>query len=151
MRLENWYFIYFVSGKPQQCCGEVYGNEKFEDGKFVKTSKIIEVGKNFIKTRNSTYELGKKSYIQENYKPVTSNFKLLKRGADAIHKLGNIKRDSYDAELIAVHKEEEDFYIGNYVEGFGFIDVKFKKSDCRNPTQEELELIDDGKLELIKF
>ncbi len=54
MKLENWYII-------GNCCfGEVYGNPKFEDGTFVRTSTIKEYNKerSILQTKNSTYELG---------------------------------------------------------------------------------------------
>jgi len=62
---------------------------------------------------------------------------ILKGGNPAIHKLGNIGRekDSY----IRVYAEDEDNYIGMFEEGFGFADVRFKKSDCRKLTQNEVE------------
>jgi hypothetical protein len=55
----------------------------------------------------------------------------------ALHKMGNIGR-KHD-NLIRVFKEDEQHYIGNFAEGFGFIDVKFKKEDCRKLTIEEVD------------
>lgn len=60
---------------------------------------------------------------------------VLKGGSPAIHKLGNIGRP--DDEKIRVFEEDEGHYIGEFEEGFGFINVKFKKSDCRPLTKEE--------------
>lgn len=60
---------------------------------------------------------------------------VLKGGSPAIHKLGNIGRP--DDEKIRVFEEDEEHYIGEFEEGFGFINVKFKKSDCRPLTKEE--------------
>ena len=62
---------------------------------------------------------------------------VLKGGSSAIHKLGNIGRKEDD--WIDVKSEDGEYYIGNFSEGFGFIDVKFRKSDCRNLTPEEIE------------
>lgn len=53
----------------------------------------------------------------------------------AIHKLGDISRDEPD--LCIVYKEDEENYIGNWVEGFGFIEVKFPKETTRPLTEEE--------------
>lgn len=64
---------------------------------------------------------------------------ILKGGADAIHMLGNIKRD-FDDKII-VYEEDEDNYYGNFEEGFGFINVKFKKEDVRCLTKEEIDKI----------
>lgn len=62
---------------------------------------------------------------------------MLKAGSPAIHKLGDIGREVDD--LIRIHSENNEYYIGNFEEGFGFIDVKFKKEDCRPLTKEERE------------
>lgn len=62
---------------------------------------------------------------------------ILKGGRPAIHKLGNIGRNVDDK--IRVHSEDGTNYIGNFEEGFGFIDVKFNKNDCRPLTKEERE------------
>lgn len=67
---------------------------------------------------------------------------VLKGGSPAIHKLGNIGRENDD--YIRVYSEIEDYYIGNFEEGFGFVDVKFRKEDCRPLTEEERKLI-NGK------
>lgn len=151
-KLEDWHFCYGVSGKPLQVVGFIYGDDRFADGSRINTSRLMNIFEDRVETKNSTYYLGRKSYIQEVYNFVQdNNYKLLRKGADAIHKLGNIKRDTYDVELIYAQEETEDEYIGSFIEGFGFINVRFKKSDCRNPTQEELEMIDEGNLELIKF
>jgi hypothetical protein len=60
---------------------------------------------------------------------------MLKGGSPALHKLGNIGR--IEDEYIRIYKEEYKYYIGNFEEGFGFVDVKFKKEDCRSLTEEE--------------
>jgi len=60
---------------------------------------------------------------------------ILKAGSPAIHKLGDIGREVDDC--IRVHDETDTHYIGNFEEGYGFIDVKFKKEDCRPLTESE--------------
>jgi len=67
---------------------------------------------------------------------------VLKGGSPAIHKLGNIGRENDD--YIRVYSETEDYYIGNFEEGFGFVDVKFRKKDCRPLSEEERKRI-NGK------
>lgn len=62
---------------------------------------------------------------------------VLKGGAPALHKLGNISRT--DDEFIDVKEETETEYIGNFSEGFGYIDVRFDKKDCRPITKEEVD------------
>lgn len=78
-------------------------------------------------------------------------FMLLKKGGKALHLLGDISRDYYDAELIYVHDETDEYYIGHFAEGFGFINVKFLKTDCRDATEEEIEICKQGKMETLKF
>lgn len=54
----------------------------------------------------------------------------------AIHKLGDISRDEPD--LCIIFQEDAHNYIGNWVTGFGFIDVKFPKETTRNLTDKEI-------------
>ena len=53
----------------------------------------------------------------------------------AVHKLGDISRNKPD--LCIVHDEDEKNYIGNWVTGFGFINVKFPKNTTRELSEEE--------------
>ncbi len=55
----------------------------------------------------------------------------------AIHKLGDISRE--DGDLCRVTKETETDYLGMWVTGFGFFDVKFPKETTRDLTPEEVE------------
>ena len=55
----------------------------------------------------------------------------------AVHKLGDISRNKPD--LCIVHDEDEKNYIGNWVTGFGFINVKFPKNTTRELSEEEKE------------
>ena len=67
---------------------------------------------------------------------------VLKANSPAQHKLGNIGRK--ENAYIRVLDEQGDYYIGNFEEGFGFIDVKFLKTDCRSLTPDEVNSL-DGK------
>jgi hypothetical protein len=60
---------------------------------------------------------------------------VLKGGSPALHKMGDISRKVDD--FIRVHSKTNEYYVGSFQEGFGFIDVKFKKEDCRPLTEEE--------------
>ena len=62
---------------------------------------------------------------------------ILKGGSPAIHMTGDIGRKCDDK--IRIHSEDDTHYIGSFEEGYGFINVKFNKSDCRLLTQEERE------------
>jgi hypothetical protein len=73
-------------------------------------------------------------------------YMILKGGSPAIHKLGDIRREEDD--LIYVNSETADHYIGNFVEGFGFIHVDFKKSDCRPLFPNEIEKLNNSKIQL---
>lgn len=55
----------------------------------------------------------------------------------AIHSHGDISRDEPD--LCVVYDEDKEHYIGNWVTGFGFIDVKFPKETTRELTETEKE------------
>jgi hypothetical protein len=55
----------------------------------------------------------------------------------ATHKLGDISSDEPDLCLII--KEDDENYIGSWVTGFGFINVKFPKATTRELTPEEIK------------
>ncbi|WP_339294358.1 hypothetical protein MKY82_22135 [Paenibacillus sp. FSL W7-1279] len=73
-------------------------------------------------------------------------YMILKGGSPAIHKLGDIGRDKDD--LIFVKSETQDHFIGNFVEGFGFADVEFRKNDCRPLTPAEIEKLNNSEIQL---
>ncbi len=56
---------------------------------------------------------------------------------EAYHMLGNISSDEPD--LMVAHAETDANYIGNWVTGFGLIDVCFPKATTRPLTDEEVE------------
>lgn len=63
MKLENWAVIGTDPYKAPEAqipkmCGNVFGNPKFDDGKFIIISSIIGKHGNKILTTNSEYELG---------------------------------------------------------------------------------------------
>lgn len=53
----------------------------------------------------------------------------------AIHKLGDISSDTPD--ICIVHGEDGDDYIGHWVTGLGFIDVRFPKATTFDLTDED--------------
>lgn len=55
----------------------------------------------------------------------------------AQHKTGDISRDDPDFCLISSETETE--YIGRWLEGYGFYNVRFPKSTTREMTPEEKE------------
>ncbi|MFC6545517.1 hypothetical protein [Cohnella cellulosilytica] len=73
-------------------------------------------------------------------------YMILKGGSPAIHKLGDIGREQDD--LIYVKSETPDHFIGNFVEGFGFTDVAFKKNDCRSLNPGEIEELNNSVIRL---
>lgn len=64
----------------------------------------------------------------------------------AIHMLGDISRETPDLCIVA--EEDDDNYYGNWVTGFGYIDVKFPKSTTKELTPEEVEKYDGQLLTL---
>jgi hypothetical protein len=67
---------------------------------------------------------------------------VLKGDSPAIHKLGDIRRKEDD--YIWVQEETDDKYIGQFVEGFGFIGVQFNRTDVRPCTVEEIDYLNKG-------
>lgn len=51
----------------------------------------------------------------------------------ALHKAGDISRD--EADLCACFGKMRGYYIGNWVTGFGFVDVKFPVATTRHLTR----------------
>lgn len=64
----------------------------------------------------------------------------------AFHQLGDISRDEPD--LVVVFSEDDTHYIGRWVEGFGFQNVRFPKTTTRELTVEERARYDGSYLDL---
>ena len=64
-----------------------------------------------------------------------SRVMILKAGCDAIHTLGNLKREE-DSHVFVVEDDESHFK-GNFLDGYGFIDIKFNKEDVRELSDSE--------------
>ena len=58
-------------------------------------------------------------------------------GTEAHHQLGDISRDKPD--YFYVDSEDESAYIGAWVTGFGFINVRFPKATSRPMTDDEAQ------------
>lgn len=54
----------------------------------------------------------------------------------AFHKLGDLSRDT--PSLCVIEREMLTYYVGSWVEGFGFVEVRFPKETTRELTQEEI-------------
>lgn len=61
----------------------------------------------------------------------------------AAHKLGDLSRDP--AHLALVYGEDGDAYVGRWIEGFGYFDVRFPKATTRDLTADEIAEY-DGRL-----
>jgi hypothetical protein len=66
----------------------------------------------------------------------------------AIHKLGDISRDEPD--LCIVSDEDGDDWIGQWVTGYGYINVRFPKATTRELTAAERERYDGLELTIGK-
>lgn len=64
----------------------------------------------------------------------------------ALHKLGDISRDQPD--LCLIRDEDGDDFIGEWVTGFGYIQVRFPKATTRDLTDAERARYDGQELEL---
>lgn len=62
----------------------------------------------------------------------------------AYHQLGDISSDEYD--LCCVYNETPDYYVGQWVFGYGFFDVLFPKNTTRPLTEEEIKQYDGMKM-----
>lgn len=58
-------------------------------------------------------------------------------GTTAYHQLGNLSRDGEN--LFRVVEETNDYYVGSWLEGYGFFNVLFPKTTSRSLTEEEIE------------
>lgn len=85
------------------------------------------------------YDIGKrpKGVTDTPAYKVENRTMILKAGSDALHQLGNIGTDIDDH--IVVNAEDDNYYIGRYVTGYGFFDVHFRKEDVRPLTKEEVD------------
>lgn len=67
----------------------------------------------------------------------------------AYHLLGDISRNKDD--LCYISWETEDYYIGNWVTGFGFIEVLYPKETTRLLTKEEVEKYNKTYIQLADY
>lgn len=160
VRLKNWGIVedprctpYQAPETRQRCLhGAVYGHSKFKDGTVITTSPIYESDGIIITTASGTIYILKnvdpeyKKFCKENnikldlknpIKIKKENDSKYMMATKAIHKMGDISRDEPD--LCHIYRETETDYIGSWVTGFGFFDVKFPKETTRELTQEEIE------------
>lgn len=68
-------------------------------------------------------------------------------GTKAISKAGDISRDEPD--YCYVTEQDEDGYRGQWVEGYGFINVLFPFDTTRECTQEELDYVNRARVVII--
>lgn len=62
-------------------------------------------------------------------------------GKEAHHLLGDVSRDKWD--LIIIFKEDKESYYGNWVFGYGLVDVRFSKKSIKQLNKKELRKYDD--------
>lgn len=79
-----------------------------------------------------------KQVIRKSIKPIYM------MATKAFHKLGDISREK--PSLCCVTGEDKENFYGHFVEGFGFIDVKFPKSTTRKLTEAEKKHYRKGNL-----
>lgn len=60
-------------------------------------------------------------------------------GTTAIHNLGDISRPTGD--FFYVDNEDETHFIGAWLTGIGYFNVRFPKEDCRKLTSDEREML----------
>lgn len=74
---------------------------------------------------------------------------VLRDTSHAFHKLGDIGRPESDrVEFIMVRSAKSDFFVGNFVEGYGFFNVHFPRMACSAPTAAEKERFDGMRFKI---
>lgn len=81
----------------------------------------------------------------ETREPVTTTERYM-MATRAIHKLGDLSREP--ANLALITGEEEHHWIGSWVEGYGYIGVRFPKTTTRPLTDAEIMLYDGHLVEV---
>lgn len=70
----------------------------------------------------------------------------------AIHKMGDISRPvddgDYSDNLCTIYHEDGENWIGMWVTGFGFADVKFPKTTTRELSQEEIKYFNGKQIQI---
>jgi len=70
----------------------------------------------------------------------------------AFHKLGYMGRPtSNNTEFIVVHHEKENYYVGHFWEGLGFMNVHFFKEDCQELTPDETQYIANHEIKIVSI
>jgi hypothetical protein len=65
---------------------------------------------------------------------------------EAFHKLGNMSSDT--PELCVVNGETDEYYIGMFVYGMGYFDIRFSKKTTRDLTEAEIKEYDGTTVSL---
>lgn len=67
-RLENWIIVNDIFRDCSRLQGNIYNDNRFSDGIFVSTSRLVEIDfvNNEARTKNTIYELGKRKSNYEN-------------------------------------------------------------------------------------
>ena len=76
---------------------------------------------------------------------------VLRDSSHAYHKLGDIGRPAVAGrtEFIVVSAEKPGFLIGNFCEGYGFINMHFPRGACREATAEEQAWLSRHRIEIV--
>lgn len=156
---------------PPECkCTRLHGivdkHPRLGENVEVTTSTIVKVEGKLVTTHSgSVYELGEpdagylrwleKEGIQfDENNPIKLKEPEVTDGTvnkymmatEAYLKSGNISRDEPD--LCYIYGEDENNFIGKWIEGFGFFDVKFPKKTTRPLTEEEISRFSGGTLSI---
>ena len=70
-------------------------------------------------------------------------------GTEAHHLLGNISSDEPD--IFSAHEENDDYFIGNWITGFGFFNVLFPKKTSRRLNIDEVEKYTNMNFQLASY
>ena len=64
----------------------------------------------------------------------------------AIHQLGDIS--SEEPDICVIYDEDDKNWIGNWVYGFGFFNIRFPKATTRELTSEEIEYYQEASVQI---
>lgn len=74
---------------------------------------------------------------------------LILEGSHAFHQLGDIGRPGFGSQKIVVDAYKPPWMVGNFLEGFGFMNVHFPKDECREMTTEEKREHEKSRIEIV--
>jgi len=117
-------------------CGNEECTDDYPCEKCLQMCNVVEIKDKSIIKNYGGFGYNRETAHYEDYtlEPTMDKYMMATK---ATHKLGDISRDEPD--LCYIYRETDTDYIGTWVTGYGFFDVKFPKETTRGLIQEEIE------------